>query len=160
MTYLYGSCCPRTPSRSFCLCLPFAVITMHTTNENLFLIHYVFMSMFIVLRLFGADLDLGLRSRLRHTEVLNHPAELPHHHMLAWPIVESLSFSSLNLEYNMINVNLETLAENIQLPSLESGSWHMTLWQTCLVSRAELALHSISKHLKHFLSVIFSRRSE
>lgn len=80
------------------------------------------MSMFIVFCLFGADLDLGLRSRLRHTEVLSHPAGLLHHYILTWPIVESLSFSSLNVGYNMINVNLETLAENLQLPSLESGA--------------------------------------
>lgn len=79
------------------------------------------MSVFIVFCLFGADLDLGLRSRLRHIEVLNRPAGLLHHYILTWPIVESLPFSSLNLEYNTINVSLETLAENLQLPSLESG---------------------------------------
>lgn len=45
--------------------------------------------------------------------------------------------------------------ENIQLSFLESGSWHLTLWQTCLIGRAKLALHSISRHLKHFL-LLFS----
>lgn len=101
------------------------------------------MSVCIVFCLFGA-LDLGLRSRLRHTSIpLGYWLR---RYILTWPAGESLSFSNLNLEYSVINVNLETLAESIQLSPLESGTWHLTLWQTCLIGKAELALHSISRH--------------
>lgn len=81
-------------------------------------------------------------------------AELLHLCMLAWPTVESFIF--FQLKYGMQCDKCESgNFENIQLSSLESGSWHLTLWQTCLIGRAKLASHSVSRHLKHFL-LLFS----
>lgn len=92
------------------------------------------------------------RSRPQHTEVLHRWAAASVHPGLAHCRI----FIFFQLKYGMQCDKCESgNFENIQLSFLESGSWHLTLWQTCLIGRAKLALHSISRHLKHFL-LLFS----